>query len=96
VEESDALLLVGWRALYSIYYIAHVEQGRTGLVIHEALPYPARELSETMLDEIANRLHAGEAIYVDDIYPALDRYTLTHVTGECSGYTLYKVSLRNF
>jgi len=89
------LLLLEWRALYSIYYVAHVEQGRTGLVIYEALPYPTRELTRTMLEDVEIRLQAGEAIYTDNMHPALNRrYRLERVNGECNAYTLFKVSLR--
>ena len=96
VAESEALLLLEWRALYSIYYIAHVEQGRTGLVIYEALPYPARELTTTMLEDIEERLQAGEAVYVDNSHPALNRrYSLNRVAGECNSYPLFRVSLRS-
>jgi hypothetical protein len=96
VEESEALLLLEWRALYSIYYVAHVEQGRTGLVIYEALPYPTRELTPTMLEDIEARLQTGEAVYTDNDHPALRRrYDLNRVAGVCNAYTLFKVSLRN-
>lgn len=95
VEEAEALLLLEWRALYSIYYVAHVEQGRTGLVIYEALPYPTRELTRTMLEDVETRLQAGEAVYTDNMHPALNRrYRLERVNGECNAYTLFKVSLR--
>lgn len=95
VAESEALLVLDWRALYSIYYIAHVEQGRTGLVIYEALPYPARELTANLLEEIADRVRNGDVVYVDNTYPALDRnFTLTRVNGNCIGYALFRVSLR--
>jgi transmembrane protein TMEM260 (protein O-mannosyltransferase) len=95
VPESDALLVLDWRALYSIYYVAHVEQGRTGIIIHEALPYPARAVAKTLQDEIAARLANGETVYVDNDYnPLRNTFTLTRVPGACSNYNLFKLALK--
>jgi hypothetical protein len=96
VAEAEAFLVLDWRALYSIYYIAHVEQGRTGLVIREALPYPAQQISQILRAEITERLRNGEAVYTDNTFPPLsDFYTLLPVTEGCSSYRLFKLSLLN-
>lgn len=93
ISETDALLVLNWRALYAIYYIAYLEQGRTGIVIHEALPYPAKVLAQTLQTEISERLQKGEAVYVDDNYTPLSRlYKLTPVAGNCSSYQLFKLT----
>jgi MFS family permease len=95
ISETDALLVLNWRALYAIYYIAHLEQGRTGIVIHEALPYPAKVMTQTLQTEISERLLKGEAVYVDDNYsPLSGSYKLTPVAGKCSSYRLFKLSSR--
>jgi 4-amino-4-deoxy-L-arabinose transferase-like glycosyltransferase len=96
VAETDATLVLDWRALYSIYYVAHVEQGRTGLEILQALPYPAQRISPLLSEEITERVQNGEAVYTDDTYPPLNsRFELKPVDGDCTTYQLYKLSLRS-
>lgn len=95
VPEADALLVLDWRALYSIYYVAHVEQGRTGIVIHEAQPYPAQKITPNLLAELRERVAKGEAVYVDNPYePLRDTFTFTRAAGSCTNYNLAKLSLR--
>lgn len=94
VVEDEALLVLSWRALYSVYYVAHVEQGRTGLVIHEAQPYPAQSISPTLRAEMSERLRNGEAVYTDNTYsPLRSEFRLTPVTTACGSYPLYRVTL---
>ena len=81
--------------MYSIYYVAHVEQGRTGLILREAQPYPVQEIMPNLRAEIDERLRSGGAVYVDDQYaPIKNLYTATPVAGKCSTYRLFKLSLR--
>jgi hypothetical protein len=95
VAEPEAILVLDWRALYSIYYVAHVEQGRTGLVIYQANPYPAQEPSPILLAEIIEQLRNGNVVYVDKPYNlSRDTYTLTRVRSACINYDLFKVSLK--
>ncbi len=95
IAEPEAFLVLDWRALYSIYYVAHVEQGRTGLIIREAQPYPSQVITPTLSAEIDARIRSGEAVYVDDMYtPIKNLYTATPVSGSCSTYRLFKLSLR--
>ncbi len=95
VAETSAFLVLDWRALYSIYYVAYLEQGRTGIVIREALPYPTKVITQTLQTEISERVHNGEAVYVDDMYSALTgAYKLTAIAG-CPNYRLFKLSLRS-
>ncbi|HEX2908853.1 MAG TPA: DUF2723 domain-containing protein [Phototrophicaceae bacterium] len=96
IAESEALLVMDWRALYATYYVAHVEQGRTGLLIHEAAPYPAHEMMPSLLAEINERVQNSEAVYVDQPYNLpRSTYTLTRSKSNCSTIDLLKVSLRN-
>lgn len=95
VPESDAFLVLDWRALYSIYYVAYVEDGRTGIIIREALPYPAKVITPDLRAEIQARLDQGEAVYVDDLYDPLNNfYSLTPVSGGCLAYKLYRVAAK--
>ncbi len=94
VTEEDALLVLDWRALYSIYYIAHVEQNRTGIIIHEAQPYPAQMVAPSLRAEITERLQNGQAVYVDNPYqPLTTLYDFAPVRGSCFQYRLFRLSL---
>jgi hypothetical protein len=95
IEEADALVVMEWRALYAIYYVAHVEQGRTGLVLHEARPHGTQVVTDSLLAEIDASLNSGRAVYVDSDHPRLsDYYSLTLVRGGCSGFSLFRLSPR--
>ena len=96
VSETNAFLVLDWRALYSIYYVAYLEQGRTGIIIREALPYPTKVVTQTLLTEISEHVRNGEAVYTDDMYsPLTSAYKMTAIAGGCSNYRLFKLSLRN-
>ncbi len=62
---DDALLVVDWRALYSTCYLAHVEQGRTGIGFFEAMPYPGSGPAETLLAEVEAALRAGRPVFTN-------------------------------
>jgi hypothetical protein len=95
VAEPDALLVLDWQALYGIYYVAHVEQGRTGIVIHEAIPHGTEVMTDHLLAEIADTLQNGGMVYVNNDYPPLSKtYTLNPVSGACTTYKLFKLSPR--
>ncbi len=36
--EDNAIVFTDWDMLYAYYYVAHIEQGRTGIVFHETYP----------------------------------------------------------
>lgn len=95
VAEDNAYLVLDWRALYSIYYVAHVEQGRTGLVIREVKPHGTDVITETLMDEIAAQVEAGIPVYVDNADPALRRlFNVATVGGDCRDYTMFSVTPR--
>jgi hypothetical protein len=95
VAEPDALLVLDWQALYSIYYVAHVEQGRTGIMIYEAIPHGTQVVTENLQAKIADYLRSGGAVYVNNDHPPLGEiYTLTPVSGSCVGYDLFTLSPR--
>lgn len=95
VVEDNAFLVLDWRALYSIYYVAHVEQGRTGLVIREAQPHGAQFMTESLRAEIAAQIEAGVPVYVDREDSTLRRsYTMTPVSGGCRDYDLFTLTTR--
>ena len=90
VAEDNAYLVLDWRALYAIYYVAHVEQRRTGLIIREVQPHGTQFMTENLRAEIAAQVAAGVPVYVDREDPALRRlYTMTPVSGNCRDYNLF-------
>jgi len=96
VAEPGAFLVLDWRALYSIYYVAYLEHGRTNLIIREALPYPAQVLTPLLQAEIAERVRNGVAVYVDKAYtPLSSTYKMTEIAGKCMNYRLMKLSMRS-
>jgi len=36
--EDNAIIFTDWSMVYPLYYVAHVEQGRTGISVHETYP----------------------------------------------------------
>ncbi len=91
--EPDAYLIMGWRVLYSTYYIAHVEQGRTGLDLREARPYGTDRITPSLLAEMDAALEAGRAVYADQRYPEMNAYTL-EPANRCGPVTFFRVSSR--
>ena len=65
--EDNAILFTDWSMVYPLYYVAHVEQGRTGITIHET--YPA----------MTPRPFADTAVqYVEDNYGTRPIYFLLY------------------
>ncbi|MEZ4671343.1 MAG: DUF2723 domain-containing protein [Anaerolineae bacterium] len=59
--EAHAFLVMDWRALFDIYYLARVEGRRPEILIREALPYPTKVVTASLLAEIDQRLASGQA-----------------------------------
>jgi 4-amino-4-deoxy-L-arabinose transferase-like glycosyltransferase len=96
IPEPDALMVIGWRELYSIYYVAHVEQGRTGIIIQESLPYGTDEVTPAHQALIAEAISEGRTVYVDNPYGTLrGDYTFERVGTTCSNYRLAKLNPRS-
>ncbi len=93
VAEPDAYLVIQWRALYSVYYVAHVERSLTDLHIVEARPYGTTGLAESLQEDIAAMLTAGRHVYVDELYPELQQaYRLEPVGAACADYPLFELA----
>lgn len=88
--ERDAYMIMGWQVLYSTYYVAHVEQGRTGLDLREARPYGTDRIVPSLLAEMQAALDAGRPVYTDQRYPELSDYTLQPAS-RCATVTFYRV-----
>jgi hypothetical protein len=88
---EDAVLVLNWRGLYSAVYVAHVEQGRTGVTFIEATPHGGSgQLADSLLDDLEQMVRAGRPVFVDEAYaPLRDRFRLLPmgITG------LYRLSM---
>jgi hypothetical protein len=61
--EDNAIIFTDWSMVYPLYYVAHVEQGRTGISIHET--YPAmtdKPFADTAVQYVADN-YATRPIY---------------------------------
>jgi hypothetical protein len=78
-----AVVILKWRALYTTYYLAHVERGRTDLVIMEASPHPGGgRLASTLVEELEEAMVDGRSVYTEEPYRELrDRFRLQPVPG---------------
>jgi hypothetical protein len=69
---EDAYVVMNWRALYAMYYLAHVEKLRPNIVIKEATPYGSDNLiADSLLEEMTDTVRSGRPVFVDQIYPGL-------------------------
>jgi hypothetical protein len=67
---DNALVIMEWRALYTMYYLAHAEQLRPDITILEASPHGAEEemVADTLIQELKNALREGRPVYADRVY----------------------------
>ena len=55
--EDDAMVFLGWDLLFPSYFVAHLEEGRSGLAFHEAYPQEGVSgLADSILDYIEANL----------------------------------------
>jgi hypothetical protein len=66
---DDAVLILEWRALYTMYYLAHVERVRTDVTIMEASPYGGGGMiAGTLIQELKDALREDRPVYADRVY----------------------------
>jgi len=89
---QDAVLIVGWRALYTMYYLAHVEGQRPDLVILEASPHGADDsLADSLIHQLQEALQQGRPVFADRVY----RNMRAHFRAQPAlGGDWYRLSLR--
>ena len=90
---DGAVVILKWRALYTTYYMAHVERGRTDVAIMEASPHPGGgRLASTLVEELEEAMLNGRPVYTEEPYSDLrDRFRLQPVPDT----DLYRLSLLN-
>jgi hypothetical protein len=89
---EDAYVVMNWRALYAMYYLAHVEKVRPNIVIKEATPYGSNNLiPDSLLEEMTATVRSGRPVYVDQVYPGLrERFRVM----PAAGGNFYRLTLR--
>ena len=88
---ADAFLVMNWRALYTTYYLAHVEGLRPNLIIKEATPHGSDgKIADTLLQEITDALHTGRPVFVDEVYDGLREHSRVM---PAPGGKLYRITL---
>jgi len=67
---DNALVIMEWQALYTMYYLAHVEQLRPDITILEASPHGAEEgmVADTLIQGLKDALQEGRPVYADRVY----------------------------
>jgi hypothetical protein len=67
---DNALVIMEWRALYTMYYLAHAEQLRPDITILEASPHGAEEgmVADTLIQELKDALREGRPVFADRVY----------------------------
>ncbi len=89
---EDAYVVMNWRAVYTMLYLAHVEKLRPGIVVKEATPYGSNgQIAESLLEEMLETVRAGRPVYVDQVYPGL-RERFRVMPG--AGGNFYRLTLR--
>ena len=72
--EENAIVFTNWGMLYDFYYVAHVEEGRTGLTFHETFPQEGvTEFAQSARQYIADNM-GKRPIYTTEHSPGLLRY----------------------
>ncbi len=90
---EDAFVVTSWRALYTMYYLAHVEGLRPNIIIKEATPFGSNgQIADSLLEEMLETARAGDRpVYVDQVYPRL-REHFRVMPG--AGGNFYRLTLR--
>ncbi len=66
---DDAILIVDWRALYTMYYLAHAEGQRPDVLIMEASPHGAGgDLADSLIQQLQEALQQGRPVFADRVY----------------------------
>jgi hypothetical protein len=72
---ENALLISDWRALYTMYYLAHVERKRPDITVMEASPYGADNLvADSLIQTLEDALHEGRPVFTNRVYENLRQH----------------------
>ncbi len=88
--EDDAIVVTGWCTLYPYYYVAHIEQGRTGMVFIQNFPQKDHfELADSLLQYVEEVSPHRPVYFTEARKRATERFELRPV--KRGGATLYRV-----
>jgi hypothetical protein len=89
---DGALLVLDWRALYSVAYVAYVEGLRPHISVLEAAPHGSDgRVAASLLQTIDQALATGRPVFVDR---ARDQYRLRYQLSPVSDSTLHQLTLK--
>jgi hypothetical protein len=87
--EDDAIIFTDWDMLYVYYYVAHIEQGRTGISIHETYPQDGiEEFAESAFSYIADSIKTRSVYFTDPPFEVRQIYQVRRVR---SGIPVYEI-----
>jgi hypothetical protein len=90
--EDNAIVFTDWNLLYGLYYVAYVEEGRTGMAFHETFPQDGvTRLAQTTREYIDANL-GRRPIYTTTYSPEFLRYYQLRPAGSMP--TLYRLEAR--
>lgn len=80
---DDAMLLLDWRSLYALTYVAHVEGAKPNVTMLEASPHGSEgQLADSMILEIEEALGENRAVLTHQVYDQLrERFRVTPAPG---------------
>ena len=88
--EDDAVVVTGWCTLYPYYYVAHVEQRRTGMVFIQNFPQKDHlELADSLLQYVEEVSPHRPVYFTDRRQRAAERFELHPI--QRGRETLYRV-----
>ena len=89
--EEDAIVFMGWDLLFPCYFVAHVEEGRTGMDFHETYPQEGvTEIAESTAAYIEANLLTRPVYFLErPSGTIIRRYEITVVNRD--GIMLYQV-----
>jgi hypothetical protein len=72
---ENATLIMGWRGLYSLYYLAHVEGKRPDIRIFEASPHGGGgNVADSLVQELEIALQESRPVYTDRVYGGIEEH----------------------
>ena len=72
---DGALAIADWRALYSMFYLAHVEGMRPDVAFLEATPHGAEgRIADSLIETMKAAMRSGRTIVTDDDYRNLRQH----------------------
>ena len=84
--EADAIVFAPWDKLYSYIYTAHIEEGKTSIVFHEAWSTDEEKLADSAVAYIDQNLDVRPIYFTIYIPELSDRYRVKKIND-----TLYRI-----